>query len=146
MSTRITTHSAVALLRPAVWSNIVFLFPFALAVFFGNLIVSLLIASVFVASTLYHFTSEKEKGFFLTLDQTLGSFLALFNAGLVAFGAFTPPYFYFALVFVAFALYFYKRQYQLWFENNFSEYEIYHSLWHVASSLITVFSILTFYF
>jgi len=140
------THTPKALLRPAVWSNLVFLVPLMLALSFGNYVFATVITVVFFASTLYHFMSEKEAGALLDFDRTAAGVLVLFNAGLVGFGGFSTPYVYFVFLLIGIALYLFRKGDISWSRKNISLYEGYHALWHITSALITIFSIFTYYF
>jgi len=143
-----STGSLRTLARPSFWSNIFYLLPLWIALEFGAVFLSVLIALVFVASASYHFWSESDRGILLRVDQFFGGILALTNAGLVAFGGFTPPYFYFVLGYGAVSALFFsiqKEEWGKWISGDMLPYAVSHSLWHLFSSAVVVFSILTFY-
>lgn len=145
MSKFVHTGTPRALLRPAVWSNFLFLIPFTAALYFADIILASVIAAVFVSSAVYHFMSDGVSGTLHNADRAFAGVLTLYNAGLIAFGGFTPPYFYYVLLCIPCALYFFRKQGAASHRSTVRAYELHHSLWHGVSTLITLFSILTFY-
>jgi len=140
----IETKSYKALLRPAVWSNTIFLVPLVVALHFRIVVGAVFIVSVFVFSFLYHVLSEKEDGSLLSLDRVFAGMLTLYNAVLVAFGDFTYPYFHLTIIVVFVAMYLFRLQQREWSKGNFVKYDTYHALWHLCTATATLLSLLTF--
>jgi len=118
-----------------IWSNLFFVFPLVFSLYLENWVSFTLILAVMIVSSLYHLAKEKR---FFYLDSSFAWLLIVSNLWISYLGSFKLPYFLFALAFVFCALYFYFTQN----ENN-KNYN--HGMWHLFSSLITLFSILTFW-
>ena len=97
---------------------------------------SFILIAVVLASLLYHLNKEKH---YKILDETFAGLLILANVYLCYLFNFSFPYFYLAIVFVVFALFFY-------FKEKKTNYNIYHALWHIFSVLITIFCLIGYYF
>jgi hypothetical protein len=118
------------------WSNLFFVIPLFLAINFYLYFYAAVILAITANSVLYHFWDEHR---FVSSDYILAYLLISVNLIYCLLGKFTYPYFYIALMFVFFALFFNFRQ-----THNDLRYNLYHGFWHIFSSLITLFSILTY--
>jgi hypothetical protein len=116
-------------------STLFFLAPLLLAIYFRIWISALLLVGVIFASFKYHLANEKK---FSKIDRLHAWLLIASNLVICYLGKFKLPFFAIALLLVVLSFYFYIQ------ENKNQKYDINHSLWHISSSLITVFSILTF--
>ena len=115
-------------------SNLTFLMPLITAIISKYYFWSILISGVIILSLFYHF-SPKGNRLFYRLDHTFAWLLILTNLIMVLSSKFYGnPYFYLTIMCVVVALYFYF--------NHTKSYK-YHDYWHIFSSLITLFSILT---
>lgn len=117
-----------------IWSNIFFLIPLLLSIYYQIWVHSVLILSVMIFSTLCHINHEKK---WAIIDQISAIALMLFNLYLVYLSHFRQPYFFLVLFFVVVAFYFYLKQRK-------SNYNLNHSLWHLSSVVITVLCILAY--
>lgn len=117
-------------------SNLFFIIPLFLTAYFHLYFYTAVILIVISNSFLYHFWDEQK---FIYSDRVLAYLLIAVNLFYCWLGKFTYPYFYIALIFVGVALYFNFRKI-----NDKTSYNLNHGLWHIFSSLITLFSILTF--
>jgi hypothetical protein len=118
------------------WSNLFFIIPLFLAAYFHLCFYATVILAITANSILYHFWDEHK---FVSSDYILAYSLIAVNLFYCWRGKFTYPYFYIALLFAIFALYLNFRK-----TNNKSSYDLNHGFWHIFSSLITLFSILTY--
>ncbi len=118
-------------MKPSTYSNVLFLIPFFLALYFGLYLYAFVIFFVITVSLSYHH-SNREK--FIKADENTSWLLITSNLYLCFLGNFHTPHFLYALLLVAISSYFYFNQ-----KKN---YELYHSLWHVGSVGITVLSII----
>jgi hypothetical protein len=116
------------------WSNFAFLIPLVLAIYFHVWLSTFVLIGVFSISFLYHRSEEKR---FKHLDALLAWLLILSNVWICYLGKFTAPYFTIVVLLVVIALY-------LYFYEQKRNRILGHSFWHIFSSLITLFSILTF--
>ncbi len=117
-----------------IWSNISFVIPFVMALYFGLYIyASIVLISTFL-STMYHLHNEKR---FKKSDMLLSTLLITCNLYYFYLSGFKEPYFASALLFVLIGFWFFYKA-----TNN--NYALNHSVWHVASACITVFAIVAF--
>jgi hypothetical protein len=117
-----------------VWSNLAFVLPLGVAIYFRVWPSAIVLGAVIVASFAYHFSEEKK---LRRIDPFFAWLLILSNLWICYLGNFASPYFEIALLFVVVALCFYLLVQK---RNEI----LMHSFWHFFSALITVFSILTF--
>lgn len=117
-----------------IWSNIFFLIPLLLSIYYQIWVHSMLIFAVMVFSTFYHIKNEKKWD---VVDKTAAISLISFNLYLCYLSNFRQPYFFLALFFVMVAFYFY-------FKQKKSNYDLNHSLWHLSSVFITVLCVVAY--
>lgn len=117
------------------WSSYFFLIPFVLSLIFKVYFMSFILLAVVLASLLYHLNKEKH---YKILDEVFAFILILANIYLCYLFSFSFPYFYLAIVGVVFALFFYFREKR-------TNYNIYHTLWHIFSVLITIICLIGYY-
>ncbi|MEK7673191.1 MAG: hypothetical protein AAB373_04880 [Patescibacteria group bacterium] len=118
-------------LKFRVWSNVFFLIPLVMALYYDLFLHAGLIFAVMIFSTLFHINREKKgEG----VDRFFALTLMAYNLYLIYLSGFRQPYLLLAIVLVAVAFYFYFRQKQ--------NYDFNHSLWHLASVAITIVCIL----
>ncbi len=117
-----------------IWSNIVFALPLIISIYYKIYILTALIFTVSLFSVLYHFYNEKKWKLF---DAIFSLLIIAYNLYLCYLSNFKFPYFHIALVFAIFSFIFYSKAHK----NN---YQLNHSLWHLCSSLITIFCILAY--
>jgi len=115
-------------------SNIFFLLPLGLAVYFHVLILAWILGVAIIFSLLYHLTNEKK---WAIVDEVFAICVMTYNLYLCFLGNFTQPYFLLAMIGVILALWFY-------FKETKSNYERNHSLWHIISAIITSLCILVY--
>ncbi|OGE86509.1 MAG: hypothetical protein A3J48_00085 [Candidatus Doudnabacteria bacterium RIFCSPHIGHO2_02_FULL_46_11] len=114
------------------FSLVIFLFPLAISFIWKFYALSAVLIFVLIISYLYHSSENKN----LEKLDVAGAWLLMFtNTILIVVGRFTFPYFYLAVLSAIIALYFY-------FTQNKSKYA--HGWWHVLSSLVTLFALLTY--
>lgn len=115
-------------------SNIFFIIPLGLAIYFNIWILWIILTIVVIFSSLYHQSNERK---WKTYDEIFAIFLMTYNLYLCFLGNFTQPYFLLCIISVIVALWFYFRE-------NKSNYEYNHSLRHIFSASITILCILVF--
>ena len=115
------------------WSSAFFAVPLFIAIYFHVWLTVALLVAVIVASTLYHLSKEER---YKQIDIVFAWSLILSNFLICYLGSFTLPYAAITFLLVIPAFYAYDKQ-----KYN---YDLNHGLWHLFSSLITIFSILTF--
>ncbi len=116
-------------------STFFFLLPLFLAIYFKIWISVLVLLCVITLCLIYHSKNEKS---LVNLDKILAWVLIIVNLYLCYLGEFRMPYFGIAILLVLISTYF------MWFGKGKLGYNLSHGLWHLISSLITIFSILTF--
>ena len=116
------------------WSNLLFLLPLGMAVYFRIWLSAVILCAVLISSFVYHLSRQKKLAH---TDALLAKVLILSNVWICYLGRFSLPWFAATLILAGLALYFY------FCEQN-KNYILWHGLWHLSSALITVFSILTF--
>lgn len=116
-----------------VWSNIFFIIPLLVSIYLDLRAFTIIIGSVSLFSTYYHISEKKE---LIVVDRLLASLLILSNIVVAYLGYFRFPYFVIAVILVIPAFYFYLRSMKCNRDYN-------HGLWHIFSSLITLFCLLT---
>ena len=117
-----------------VWSSLIFTLPLALAAYFRIWLTAAALIAVIITSLLYHRSQGKK---FQRLDALFARLLIVSNLWICYLGHFVFPYFAIVLALILADSYFYFREERM-------NYPLGHSLWHLFSALITVFSILTF--
>jgi hypothetical protein len=114
------------------WSNFLFIIPLVFALISRVYVMAIIICLTMIVSLVYHIYREKE---WVRFDRVTASTLIIANLVLCYLFRFTFPYFYLALLFVCISFYFY-------FNTNKKNYQVYHSLWHLSSVLITLFCLM----
>jgi hypothetical protein len=114
------------------WSNFLFIIPLILALIFRIYVMAFIIALTMIVSLVYHLYREKE---WVRFDRVTALTLIIANVVLCFLFKFSFPYFYLALLFVCVAFYFYLS-------TNRHNFQIYHSLWHLSSVIITIFCLI----
>ncbi len=117
------------------WSNIFFLVPLIVAIYFNIYWYAIILFVVFIVSYDFHFFNEAKEVYYL--DVTFSSILMLSNVILLLGGHFFPPYGILAILCVFLALLFY-------FRRSKHDYYFNHSLWHVFSAGVCLFCLMTF--
>lgn len=128
-------------------TNIFFLIPLYFAIIFGVQVHGILIASVFVFSTIFHFLKptgpilrddmkklNTQQTFFLWVDTIAGAFLIFFNLYVFWQKGF-PVGFWYATIISIIALYIF------FFKTKNKEYNFYHGIWHILASIITLIAV-----
>jgi hypothetical protein len=123
------------MLKFKLWSNVFYLAPFAMAVYWQLWPTALLALCVASFGMLFHFYREKR----YLLPDSFSAWLLIFtNLVLCYLGGFQAPYFWIALLFLLFALFYH------FYPWKHSEYNLNHGLWHLYGALITLFCIFTY--
>jgi hypothetical protein len=117
------------------WSNLFFLIPFAFAVSYKVWWYGIVIGTVFIISSIFHFYKEQK---FVFVDVTSSTLLMASNFILLFSGHWKTPYSLIAVVCAVIALSFY-------FKQNKSNYNIYHGFWHIFSAAVSFFCVATFF-
>lgn len=115
-------------------SNIFFAFPIFLSVYYGLYFESIIIILSVFASLFYHFYDEKR---LYSLDNAAALILIASNLYLCYLANFRWPFFHLALMAVAVGFYFF-------FKAQKENYNLNHSIWHLACMLITTLSIFAY--
>jgi hypothetical protein len=118
------------------WSNLLFVFPLFLAVFFRVYPYAFIISCAVLCSLIHHVWHNEK---FRFVDRLFAILLMACNTLFCWLGKFAFPYFYLAFFFVVCALYFYFKK-----SGDEKSYEIHHGLWHGFSALTTIFCLLTY--
>lgn len=121
--------------KKKVLSNMFFLIPFYVSINYNVYWYSIIIGTVFIISSLFHFYNENKVLFYF--DVIFSSIIMLSNFILLFLGHWILPYSIFAIICVLIALIFY-------FKQNSKSYNIDHSMWHIFSALVSLFCLLTF--
>jgi len=129
-------------------SNLVFLIPFFIAIYQGKLIFSIIIATVFLASTTYHtFKKPGADWWWKDPNRTLVQSLLLYSdtffaliLGLFILQAFTSSglgigFWISVLIAIPAVI--------LFMNTNSKHYVSYHSMWHVLTALIVTIALLS---
>jgi len=117
------------------WSNIFFLIPLIISTYYGLYWYSILISMVIIMSCLFHFYNEHKIIYYF--DVLFSSTIMLSNFILLFRGHWMAPYSIMAILFALTALFFYFRQSEY-------GYNLDHGLWHIFSSGVSTFCIITF--
>jgi hypothetical protein len=117
------------------WSNVFYLAPLTVALYWGLWITVFLCLCVAVCGILYHRSNEKR---YLIPDSASAWFLIASNLILCYLGSFTEPYFAIAFLFLCLALFYH------YFPWTKKEYNLGHGLWHLYGALITLFCVFTY--
>jgi hypothetical protein len=116
-------------IKAKVWSNLFFILPFFIALYYQLIFHSLLIILVLIFSSAYHYSNEKKFGI---VDKIFAYLLIAYNLYLCYLSNFKLPYILLAFLFVCIGLYFL-------FIKNKDDYE-----WHIASAIITIFCLFAY--
>lgn len=116
------------------WSNLFFLIPFAFATSYKVWWYAVIIGTVFIISSIFHFYKEKK---FILIDVSSSTLLMASNFILLFSGHWTMPYSLLAVICAVIAILFYFKQ------NDFN-YNIYHGFWHIFSAGVSFFCVATF--
>lgn len=116
-------------IQSAVRSNVFFLIPLGMALWYGLFLHSVLILWVMIFSTLFHLSVKKK---FKIMDNLFAYLLIASNLYLLYLSHFQEPYFVLALLFVVIWFYFL-------FKKKKDDYE-----WHISSTIISILCILAY--
>ncbi len=116
-------------IKSKVWSNLFFIIPFIIAIYYELFFHSLLIILVLVSSSIYHYSNEKK---FRIFDKIFAYSLIAYNLYLCYLAKFKFPYFWIALLFMIIGFYFL-------FIKKKDDYE-----WHISSVIITIFCLFAY--
>lgn len=117
------------------YTTFVYLIPLFLALHF-NVLITAIPLSVLIVICFYYHISEEQK--FSKLDTFFAYCVIITNIVICALSGFAQPYFSLVLFSVIVSIYFY-------FSTSLSKnYNRNHGLWHIFTSFITIFSILTY--
>lgn len=117
-------------------SDVAFLIPIFFVFHYGFYWYSPLIVLTMAFSLLFHFNREKK---FERIDNLFAVLLIVGNITLLTLSGFAVSYTVAALFFVVLGfLFFFKAK------KSKTHYEIYHSLWHLASVVITLLCVLAY--
>jgi len=100
----------------------------------GFYIYGAIIAFSMTTALLYHLNHERK---YLTVDVVASTILILTNLYFAYLSNFKFPYFHLAIVSLIISFYF-------WLRAQKTSYNFNHSMWHVASVMITIFCLLTY--
>lgn len=114
-----------------IYTSLFFLVPMFLALYFKIYLMAILLLTVTIFSIIFHIFDEKK---LKIIDPIFAYILIASNLYLCFLFRFNLIYFLPALLFVLLALICLVRE-----KKN---YELYHSLWHIFSGIITIFCIL----
>ncbi len=117
------------------WSNLFFLAPLILAIKYNLYWYVIVLFLVFIISYKFHFSEEDEELYFL--DVVFSLVLMFFNFILLFMGHWILPYSVFAVICAIIALCFYCGRLK-------NDYGPSHSMWHIFSAGVCLFSLLTF--
>ncbi len=109
------------------WSHVGFIVPVFLAAIYGVYWHGLLLSLAVIVSLIFH---SRPESVWRRIDPVFAYTLIGANLYLCWLSNFPFPYFEVALVFVGVAFFFY-------FRGRRDNYEVNHSLWHLASAVIT---------
>jgi hypothetical protein len=122
--------------RFLVWSNLLFVIPLAVSVYFQIWVMVCIIAGTFVSSIAYH-TYGGDRN--LMIDRVFGLLCMAADGILVFLGFFVLPYFLLAALAGIIGIFFYLKKKSV-------RFNLYHGLWHVFLSVSTFFCLLTYLF
>ena len=123
------------LCRFAVWSNLFYAAPVAVALYFNLWFVALLISALFAASGAYHFSGEKR---FVRADLFFAYAVLVLDAILLYLGTFSWLYYLPAALLFLLALY---VRYAL---ERGDRGGTFHGIWHLVAASATVLSIIVY--
>jgi chromate transport protein ChrA len=115
-------------IKSDIWSNSFFIIPLIITIYYQLILYSIIISLVIIFSTLYHLNKKNK---FKILDRIFAWLLIIYNLYTIYLSNFKQPYTLLAIIFVFIGLYFlyYKKR---------DNYE-----WHLSSSIITLFCIIS---
>jgi len=116
-------------IKSKVWSNVFFLIPLALSLYYSLYVYSLVLLLAIIFSIAYHLSSEKKFEF---LDTLFAYIVIFYNFYLCYISGFKQPYFSLAVLFVIIGTYF------LYVKKK-DDYE-----WHASCMAISLFCILAY--
>lgn len=118
------------------WTSLCFLLPLALALYYGLYIYSVVLALVVFSSFMYHSTGDYRYRFLDHLSAYLLIACSLFYGWL---GNFSFATFATLVFFIVCSLYFKFKK-----PRNEREYIYNHGYWHIVSSFITIYCVVTY--
>lgn len=117
-------------------TEILFIIPLALALQERLYWYGIIIILSIISALLYHIYEEKK---YFVLDVALSAVLITTNLYFLYLSSFKYPFFHLALIALIASFYF-------WFRAQKKNYDFNHSMWHVASVMITLFCLLAYSF
>jgi len=121
-------------MRLKILTELLFIIPLALALFGGLYLYSLVIAISILTAMLYHLNNEKK---YFIADVITSIALLSTNLYFAYLSNFKYPYFHLALIPLVSSFYF-------WIRAQKKDYDFNHSMWHIASVMITGFCLLAY--
>jgi len=115
-------------------TELLFLIPLSLTLWWGLYFYSAIIILSIISALLYH--AHKEKKYF-HLDVILSIALIATNLYFVYLSNFKYPYFHLAVIAMIASFYF-------WWRAQKTNYDFNHSMWHIASVVITTSCVLAY--
>lgn len=119
------------------WSNLFFLIPLIIGIFYNLYWYSMILFVVFIVSYDFHLFNETKNIYYL--DVIFSSTLMISNLVLLFMGYSSFPYNFLAVGSALIALVFY-------FRRSKHDYYLNHSFWHVFSAMVCVFCLASFIF
>ena len=117
------------------WSNLFLLIPVTLAIIYGLYLYAIILSVLFFVSFDFHYFKEAKDIYYL--DVLFSYTIMASNFVLLFMSHWHLPYSLIAVLFALIALFFY-------FRRSKHDYYFNHSLWHVFSSGVCLFCLLTF--
>jgi uncharacterized membrane protein len=119
----------------AAWSNVFYLIPFGIALFFSLWFVAASVFLLFIASTGLHLFRSR---FFSQADRLCSFEIAIIGIGLIVMSQVANPYLFLAFTCFGIGLYFYL------YMSRRKRDHVWHGWWHACVAASISFSILSF--
>lgn len=115
-------------------TELLFIIPFTITLYEKLYFYSLVISISILTAILYHLNYEKK---YLTINIIASSLLILTNFYYIYLSNFKYPFFPMATLSLIISFYF-------WISAQKKNYDFNHSMWHIASVMITLFCLLSY--
>lgn len=121
-------------MRLKIITELLFIVPLALTLYYGMYLYGAIIVTSVTSGLAYHISNEKKH---FSLDAVISLILISTNLYYLYLGKFESPFFQLAMIAVITSFYF-------WVKAQKKNYDFNHSMWHIASGIITLSCILAY--
>ena len=115
-------------MRLKIITELLFILPIALGCYYGLYLYAAIMSLSVISALAYHLNKEKK---YFTVDVIISLILISTNLYFLYQGEFKSPFFQLAMISLIASFYF-------WFRAQKTNYDFNHSMWHIASIMITL--------